>query len=162
MTGEEAIEFLEKEKIYMIGHGGNRQAMALDMAIKAVNEESFKNTCIKQASKERDSILDKIKAEIKEKFEGYDICEWFEDYDYEENNISEYRSVGNIGEILDIIDKYKESVTPTCKKGHWIEVDTNMYTCSNCSHCFEIVPEVNSIHQFKCCPNCKTEMESDG
>lgn len=52
-------------------------------------------------------------------------------------------------------------VKPTRNKGKWIEVDTNMYTCSNCSHCFEIVPEVNSIHQFKCCPNCGAEMGSE-
>ena len=51
------------------------------------------------------------------------------------------------------------SVTPTHKKGKWIEVDTNMYTCSNCSHCFTLVPEDNQIQEFKCCPNCKTEME---
>lgn len=52
-------------------------------------------------------VLDKIRAEIKEKFEGCDICEWLEDYDYEENNISEYQSVGDIEDILQIIDKYK-------------------------------------------------------
>lgn len=51
-------------------------------------------------------VLDKIRAEIKEKFEGCDICEWFNDYDYEENDISEYRPVGSIDMVLDIIDKY--------------------------------------------------------
>lgn len=57
---------------------------------------------------EQEPILDKIRAEIEEKYGDYDICEWFEDYDYEENNISEYRSVGNVSDILAIIDKYKE------------------------------------------------------
>ena len=61
---------------------------------------------IKQKYIERE-VLDKIRAEIKEKFEGCDICEWLEDYDYEENNISEYQSVGDIEDILQIIDKYK-------------------------------------------------------
>ena len=51
--------------------------------------------------------------------------------------------------------------TSTCKKGKWIKVDTNMYTCSNCSHCFTIVPEDNQIQQFKYCPNCKMEMEGE-
>lgn len=45
-------------------------------------------------------------------------------------------------------------VTSTRKKGKWIEVNTNMYTCSNCSHCFTIVPEDNQIQQFNFCPNC--------
>jgi hypothetical protein len=39
MTREEAIEILEKEKAYMLGHGGDRQAVALDMAIKALKQE---------------------------------------------------------------------------------------------------------------------------
>lgn len=52
------------------------------------------------------SLFDKIRDEIEEKYGGYDICEWFEDYDYEENNISEYRSVGDVSDILAIIDKY--------------------------------------------------------
>lgn len=43
-------------------------------------------------------------------------------------------------------------------KGHWIEVDTKMYACSNCSHCFSIVPEDNSIKQYHYCPNCKARM----
>ena len=51
-------------------------------------------------------VLDKIRAEIKEEYGDYDICEWFEDYDYEENNISEYQSVGKVSDILIIIDKY--------------------------------------------------------
>ena len=35
MTKEQAIEILEKEKSYMLAHGGDSQFMALDMAIKA-------------------------------------------------------------------------------------------------------------------------------
>lgn len=53
-------------------------------------------------------LLDKIRSEIEEKYGNYDICEWFEDYDYEENNISEYQQVGDISDILAIIDKYIE------------------------------------------------------
>lgn len=56
---------------------------------------------------EQETILDKIRAEIEEKYGDYDICEWFEDYDWDENNISEYRSVGVVSNILAIIDKYK-------------------------------------------------------
>lgn len=51
-------------------------------------------------------LLNKIKQEILENFDGCDICEYFEDYDYEENDISEYRSVGSINDIIKIIDKY--------------------------------------------------------
>ena len=52
-------------------------------------------------------VLDKIRAEIETKYGQCDICEYFEDYDYEENDISEYRATGNIADILQIIDKYK-------------------------------------------------------
>ena len=57
--------------------------------------------------KERASALDKIRAEIETKYGQCDICEYFEDYDYEENDISEYRPIGDIADILQIIDKYK-------------------------------------------------------
>ena len=56
---------------------------------------------------EQEPILDKIRAEIETKYGQCDICEYFEDYDYEENDISEYRPIGDIAEILQIIDKYK-------------------------------------------------------
>lgn len=53
-------------------------------------------------------VLDKIRAEIETKYGQYDICEYFEDYDYEENDISEYRLIGDIADILQIIDKYRK------------------------------------------------------
>lgn len=56
---------------------------------------------------EQEPILDKIKAEIETKYGQCDICEYFENYDYEENDISEYRPIGDIADILQIIDKYK-------------------------------------------------------
>ena len=56
---------------------------------------------------EKEPVLDKIRAEIETKYGQCDICEYFEDYDYEENDISEYRPIGNIADILQIIDKYK-------------------------------------------------------
>ena len=107
--------------------------LALDMAMKALEQEpqTFKwctdcreydqekhcchrwskvirNTVeeMKQEYIERD-VLDKIRAEIETKYGQCDICEYFEDYDYEENDISEYRPIGNIADILQILDKYK-------------------------------------------------------
>lgn len=52
-------------------------------------------------------VLDKIRAEIETEYGHCDICEYFEDYDYEENDISAYRPIGNIADILQIIDKYR-------------------------------------------------------
>lgn len=52
--------------------------------------------------------------------------------------------------------------TPQPKIGHWREVDTNMYACSNCNHCFSIVLEDNSIKQYHYCPNCGARMEREG
>lgn len=57
------------------------------------------------------NILDKIRAEIEEKYGAYDICEWFNNYDYEENDISEYQFVGKVSDILRIIDKYRKEQT---------------------------------------------------
>jgi hypothetical protein len=38
-------------------------------------------------------------------YRDFDICEWQEDYDWDENNISEYHSVASVNDFL--IDKLK-------------------------------------------------------
>lgn len=70
--------------------------------------KAIRNTVeeMKQEYIERE-VLDKIRAEIETKYGQCDICEYFEDYDYEENDISEYRPIGNIADILQIIDNYR-------------------------------------------------------
>ena len=55
----------------------------------------------------KESALGKLRAEIETKYGHCDICEYFEDYDYEENDISEYRPIGDIADILQMIDKYE-------------------------------------------------------
>jgi len=87
---EQTISNLKKLKAL---HNGSYGA-DIDRAIEAIEQEP---------------VLGEIKAEIEEKYGDYDICEWFEDYDYEENNISEYQQVGDVSDILEIIDKYRES-----------------------------------------------------
>lgn len=69
----------------------------------ACRDRQLKNIVKQQSNKD---VLDNIKAEIIEKFDNCSICEWFEDYDYDENDISEYISIGHISDIIDIIDKY--------------------------------------------------------
>ncbi len=71
------------------------------LTIISVQEEEINNL---------KAVFDKIRAEIETKYGQCDICEYFEDYDYEENDISEYRPIGNIADILQIIDKYKTEV----------------------------------------------------
>ena len=95
MTRETAkikVELLDNYLSHTCQDYGERDHEAMMMAIKALEQEP---------------ILDKIRAEIETKYGQCDICEYFEDYDYEENDISEYRPIGNIADILQIIDKYK-------------------------------------------------------
>lgn len=56
----------------------------------------------------KEQAFNQIISEITEKFSYCDICEWEENYDCEENNISSYRAVGSINDIIDIIKKYME------------------------------------------------------
>lgn len=56
--------------------------LAIDMAIRAL-----------EAQKHLDE------------YRGFDICEWQEDYDWDENDISEYRSVASVYDFL--IDELK-------------------------------------------------------
>ncbi len=86
-----------------------------------------------KALKQTDT-LDEIRAEIEEKYGHCDICEYFEDYDYEDNNISEYRYVANVKDILQIIDKYKadKKDCTTC-----IGFGDNDYAQSFCHDCIK-------------------------
>jgi hypothetical protein len=97
MTREEAIsyfhKFMDNEPISI-----PTLEKAMQVAIKALEQES---------------VLDKIRAEIESKYNNCDICEFFEDYDYEENDISEYRPIGDIADILEIIDKHKAETENT-------------------------------------------------
>ncbi len=51
-------------------------------------------------------VLQEIRQEIEEKYDGLDICEYYENYDYEEKDISEYHPIGNVNNILETIDRY--------------------------------------------------------
>lgn len=85
---------------------------AIGLGIKALDQELFINkSCVSSGICEHDKnkVLDKIRAEIEEEYGDYNICEWYENYDYEENDTSEYMFIGNVSDILAIIDKYKES-----------------------------------------------------
>lgn len=80
-----------------------------DELIKALNYD--RNQYSKGYKDGANAVLAKVRAEISEEYGDYDICEWFNDYDYEENDISEYRQVGNVSDILKIIDKHLQEVT---------------------------------------------------
>lgn len=75
---------------------------------KAIEDKEYEALELAIKALEQQPILDKIRAELEEKYGNYDICEWFNDYDYEENDISEYRPIGNIADVLEIIDKYRK------------------------------------------------------
>ena len=88
--------------------------MTKDKAIEEIkNYDNYPNGLSKECrdyiikALEQEPILDKIRAEIETEYGHCDICEYFEDYDYDENDISEYRPIGDIADILQIIDKYK-------------------------------------------------------
>lgn len=69
-----------------------------------LEDKDYKRLC---KALDNENVLEQIRAEIETKYGHCDICEYFVDYDYEENDISEYRPIGDIAEILQIIDKYK-------------------------------------------------------
>lgn len=87
---------------------------AKEVAEKSLDEITYEGKTIREwaeiivKQQPIENVFDNIKAEIIEKFDNCSICEWFEDYDYDENDISEYRWVGHISDIIDIIDKYRK------------------------------------------------------
>jgi hypothetical protein len=78
-----------------------------DEVVKSVRMGTWCGSSVAEKMIANGIPLDKLRAEIETKYGQCDICEYFEDYDYEENDISEYRPIGNIADILQIIDKYK-------------------------------------------------------
>jgi ribosomal protein L37E len=50
------------------------------------------------------------------------------------------------------------SVTPTRKKGKWINIDETHSKCDRCGAVFEIASENGEANY---CPNCGAEMESE-
>lgn len=108
MTREEAITVLKG--LYDNPLCGDVHKAAFNIAIhdiKAYHKWNLNELVLTQKDNEQEPILDKLRAEIETKYGQCDICEYFEDYDYEENDISEYRPIGNIADILQILDKYK-------------------------------------------------------
>lgn len=74
---------------------------------RGISMKDFEDAMDALEQEPKTDVLDKIRAEIETKYGQCDICEYFENYDYEENDISEYRPIGNVADILQIIDKHR-------------------------------------------------------
>jgi DNA/RNA endonuclease G (NUC1) len=70
-------EWFEKNDVY-----DQQDWKAMDMAIRALEAQLHLNM-----------------------YRDFDVCEWQEDYDWDENNISEYHSVASVNDFL--IDELK-------------------------------------------------------
>lgn len=86
MTKEEAIEFGNKFLEVNENSSHSNTYAFFRMALKSLEQES---------------ILDKIKAEIETKYEQCAICEW-------ESGYAMWEQIGDIDDILQIIDKYQK------------------------------------------------------
>ena len=126
MNKDVAIELLEKEKAYMLGHGGDAQADALEMAIKALEQEScielkLDKRIIDEAVQEAvndirqnfvpKDVLDKIKAEILDEAEyAYaDFDKYKEDILYAEpDELPDDDFRYGLRRAIEIINKHKK------------------------------------------------------
>jgi hypothetical protein len=79
---DEAIETVETARAEVEWEYPMDYAVAFDVALKALEKQK----------------------ELAE-YQGFAICEWFEDYDYDDNNISEYQFAANVDDFL--IDEVK-------------------------------------------------------
>lgn len=114
--------------------------------------------------------LQKLKEEIEEKFGHCDICEYIDDYDWEENDISHYDSVGSITDILSMIDsilseqceekqkdKCESCFTKKLTKEKWVSAEDckeckknkDEKSCDKCVHVNESEPTKHN------CATCK-------
>ena len=86
MTLDEVIEMYTNNAEYERTHGNLQGCLDFKQLAKWLKELK----AYRQA-------IENIKSEIREAFE---------DYDYEENDVSEYQSIGNINDIIALIDKH--------------------------------------------------------
>lgn len=82
MSVDEAIETIKTARAEVVWLCPLDYAAAFDVALKALQKQK----------------------ELSE-YPGFAICEWFEDYDYDDNNISEYQFAANVDDFL--IDEVK-------------------------------------------------------
>ena len=106
MTREEKIEILEKEKAYMLSHGGDRQAEALDSAIKAIEQEPC-DDCVR-----RQEVLDILDDTVKNYIK--------------ENDFDKAQGVAWVKA------QKLPPVTPKPKMGRWIVNEWGNISCSEC------------------------------
>jgi hypothetical protein len=147
MDREETIKVLEKEKAYMLGHGGDYQAQALNTAIKALEQESCNDAVSRQA------VLDVIE---REQYKGDAISEI--------KKLSPVKPVACIAtvkfskeDMQELVNEKMKDIVVERKKGKWeysgsYDVDGMLY-CSCCKHEIDI-----SEGYFKYCPNCGSFM----
>lgn len=98
MTREEAIQLIDE---IASSYYPCDKKDALEMAIKALENLPSETVTEQEIAKH---ILHKLAVQILEKYSGLDICEHLDEYDWDENDISYYKQVGNIGDIMDMID----------------------------------------------------------
>ena len=108
MTREEAIAYFKRHIDLYCVTGICREAE--EIAIKALEQEPFKpmveidlDYVIKQKYIERE-VLDKLRAEIETKYGRCTLVEYFVQYD---GICTGRKDIGDIADILQIIDKYK-------------------------------------------------------
>jgi hypothetical protein len=82
MNIDEAIKTIETARAEVEWEYPLDYAAAFDVALRALKKQKELAEC-----------------------EGFAICEWFEDYDYDDNNISEYQFAANVDDFL--IDEAK-------------------------------------------------------
>ena len=143
MTREEAKEILEKEKAYMLSHGGDRQANALDIAIKALEQEPNDDAISRSG----------ITSKIEEWADGFENGEYFSGH-----------SVADAIRVCSGMADELPSVMPLHKKGKWIKEYDNsaldgLYHCSVCGRKLWIHNE-ESVSDYPYC-HCGAEMESE-
>ena len=151
MTNEEAIAIIENEKKCVNRANKNDYCnrdcyncelvktdteilTALDMAIKALEQESCEDAISRQA------VLSKIK----------EVCfseEWLQ---FRVDN----GSSGQRDFLINYIEQLPPA-TPQLKTGRWINVDETHSKCDRCEAVFEITSPNGEVNY---CPNCGTKM----
>ena len=161
MTRDEAIRRMECCRNFLANNYsdmGEPNITAFNMAISALEQEPCDD--------DRQKVITRAFTEGYMKGVKYTEEEYCEDTISREAVIEDVMKCTDMNEdTLDVLIEKTEQlppVTPSSRKGHWIEV-TNGRGGHECDLCHEYAPSYQDGDEYltKYCPNCGAEMESE-
>jgi len=160
ITNEEALELLEKEKAYMLGHGGDMQSIALDKAIKALEQDACEDAVSRASVFEIMGNLMSIPYDFDRTITEKDVSESMDEI----RALPPATPVACIAtvkfskeDMQELVNEKMKDIVVERKKGKWINGDPICPCCGE-DKFKDLDADLWSDWKPKYCPNCGSFM----